>query len=101
MIKGTRQESSPMPSCTFRAAPSMASRTSASVSGSGRAAGGPIQVEVGRGVQARVGDGGAPVAAVFLGDLDDVGHAPIAQRQQALIVRVALGLDIEIHVVEA
>ena len=44
-----------------------------------------VAVEVRVGVETRLGDGGAPVAAVPLGALDDVGDAAVAEREQALI----------------
>jgi hypothetical protein len=59
-----------------------------------------VAVEVGVGVEAGLGDRGAPVAAVALGDFDDVRHTAVAQRQQALVVRMPLGLDVEVHVVD-
>ena len=53
------------------------------------------------GVDARFGHGGAPVAAVALGRLDGRRHAPVAERQQRLVERMPLRLDVEVDVVDA
>ena len=53
------------------------------------------------GVDARFGDGGAPVAAVALGRLDGRRDAAIAERQQRLVERMPLRLDVEVDVVDA
>ena len=55
-------------------------------------------VEVG--VDAGFGDRRAPVAAVALGRLDRRRDAPVAERQQRLVVRVPLRLDVEVDVVD-
>src|SRR5262249_22577939 len=47
-----------------------------------------IPEDVGIGVDARLSDRGAPVLAVALSSDDDRGHAPIAERQQRLVIRV-------------
>ena len=56
-------------------------------------------VEVG--VDARFGDRRAPVLAVALGGLDGRRDAAVAEREQRLVVGVPLGLDVEVHVVDA
>ena len=52
------------------------------------------------GVHARLGDGGLPVLAVPLGHFNGGGDAPVAERQQGLVVGMTFGLDIEVDVVE-
>ena len=61
----------------------------------------PVAEDVEVGVDAGLGDGGAPVAAVALGRFDRRRDAAIAERQQRLVVRMPLGLDVEVDVVDA
>ena len=60
----------------------------------------PVAEDVEIGIDAGFGDRGAPVAAVALGRFDRRRHAAIAQRQQRLVVRMPLRLDVEVDVVE-
>ena len=55
-------------------------------------------VEVG--VDAGFRDRRAPVLPVALGGLDGRRHAPVAERQQRLVVRMPLRLDVEVDVVD-
>ena len=61
----------------------------------------PVAEDEEVGVDAGFRDGGAPVAAVALGRLDRRSHAPIAERQQRLVERMPLRLDVEVDVVDA
>jgi hypothetical protein len=45
-------------------------------------------------------DGGAPLPAVPLGGFNRRRDAAVAEREQRLVVRVPLRLDVEVHVVE-
>ena len=56
-------------------------------------------VEVG--VDARLRDGGAPLPPLRSAASIAGGDAPIAEREQRLVVRMPLRLDVEVHVVEA
>ena len=53
------------------------------------------------GVDAGFRDRCAPVLTVALGGFDGRSHSPVAERQQGLVVRMPLRLDVEVHVVDA
>src|SRR5689334_3109355 len=63
-----------------------------------KSVGRPVPVQVGVRIEAGARHCRAPVSAVLFRQLDRVSHAPITEREEALVVGMPFRFDVEEHV---